>query len=132
MRRTHRWSRPWSLLAAITVVLGFLGPQLGGFLGHEIPWPAIVMAAVSSVVTLSGLALGWWVYGRRSVVLNTRTLKNRAGYLYDALVMKLYFDITYERLIVRPYMRRGGAACRLRHASRRRRRSMAWRPAGAG
>ena len=36
-------------------------------------------------------------------MLNTRTLKNRAGYLYDALVMKLYFDITYERLIVRPY-----------------------------
>jgi NADH-quinone oxidoreductase subunit L len=96
---------PMVLLAAITVVLGFLGPQLGVFLGHEIPWPAIAMAATSSVVTIGGIALGWWVYGRRSVVLNTRTLKNRAGYLYDALVMKLYFDITYEHLIVRPFMR---------------------------
>jgi NADH-quinone oxidoreductase subunit L len=96
---------PMVLLAAITVVLGFLGPQLGVFLGHEIPWPALVMAGVSSLVTFSGIGLGWWVYGRRSVVLNTRTLKNRTGYLYDALVMKFYFDLTYERLIISPFIR---------------------------
>jgi len=102
---THRTMvAPMVLLAVITVMLGFLGPSLGVFLGHEIPWPAIAMAAVSSVVTMSGLGLGWWVYGRRSVVLNTRTLKNRTGYLYDALQRKLYFDIIYEYLIVRPYM----------------------------
>jgi NADH:ubiquinone oxidoreductase subunit 5 (subunit L)/multisubunit Na+/H+ antiporter MnhA subunit len=43
------------------------------------------------------------VYGRRSVVLNTASLKRRGGYLYDALCMKLYFDITYEYVFVRPF-----------------------------
>lgn len=96
---------PMLLLAAITAGIGFAGPLFGEFLGHEIPWPAIGTASLSTAVAFSGLVLGWWFYGRTRVVVNTRTVKDRAGYFYDALAAKLYFDLTYDRLIVRPFMR---------------------------
>lgn len=94
---------PMVLLAAITSVLGFFGPRIGAFLGHEIPWPDPVMAATSLAVGATGLAVGWWAYGRRNIVLNTRSLKERAGYGYDMLVQKLYFDLTYEYFVIRPF-----------------------------
>jgi NADH:ubiquinone oxidoreductase subunit 5 (subunit L)/multisubunit Na+/H+ antiporter MnhA subunit len=39
------------------------------------------------------------------VVINTRPLKERAGALYAALALKLYFDLTYDHFIVKPYAR---------------------------
>jgi NADH-quinone oxidoreductase subunit L len=96
---------PMVLLAAITATIGFAGPRIGDFLGHEIPWPDPLMAGISTVVALGGLSLGWWAYGRRRVVLNTRSLKQRIGPLYDTLVQKLYFDLTYEYAFIRPFMR---------------------------
>ncbi len=100
---------PMLLLAAITTGIGFTGPMFGEFLGHEIPWPAIGTAALSSAVALSGLVLGWWFYGRTTVVVNTRTVKDRAGYFYEALAAKLWFDLTYDRLLIRPFMRLAAA-----------------------
>jgi NADH-quinone oxidoreductase subunit L len=96
---------PMVVLAAITTVIGFAGPSLGAFLGHKIPWPDPTAAGISTVTAALGLTLGWWAYGRRSIVLNTRSLKQRAGYAYDILAQKLYFDVTYEYFIVRPFMR---------------------------
>ena len=95
---------PMVLLAAITAVIGVLSPAFSVFVGHEGEWPAIGMALTSSAVAFSGIGLGWYFYGRRSVVVNTRTVKQRMGYVYQALVQKLYFDLTYERLIIVPYM----------------------------
>jgi NADH-quinone oxidoreductase subunit L len=96
---------PMGVLAAITAVIGFAGPALGEFLGHEIPWPDPGLAALSLGVAGAGLALGWWTYGRRSVVLNTRRIKQRVRPLYGALDQKLYFDLTYDYFIVKPYGR---------------------------
>lgn len=96
---------PMILLASISATIGFFGPMFGEFLGHEIPWPAAGTAGLSSAVAFSGLALGWWFYGRTRVVVNTRSVKERAGYLYDMLAQKFWFDLTYDRLIVRPFMR---------------------------
>ncbi|MCL4079288.1 NADH-quinone oxidoreductase subunit L [Coriobacteriia bacterium Es71-Z0120] len=96
---------PMVVLAAITAVIGFAGPAIGEFLGHEIPWPQPGVAALSVGVAVAGLAAGWWVYGRRTMVLNTRPLKERAGALYTALTLKLYFDLTYDHFIVKPYAR---------------------------
>jgi NADH-quinone oxidoreductase subunit L len=62
-----------------------------------------VLALLSTAVAGSGLVAGWLVYGRGTV--STETLKRRAGYLYNALQQKLYFDLIYENLIVYPYMR---------------------------
>ncbi len=95
---------PMVLLAVITAAIGFTAPGFSKFLGHAGHWPDPLIAGGSTAVALAGLALGWWAYGRRSVVLNTRSLKERAGYAYDALAKKLYFDLTYEYFIIRPYM----------------------------
>ena len=96
---------PMGVLAAITAVIGFAGPALGEFLGHEIPWPDPALAALSLGVAGAGLVLGWWAYGRRRVVLNTRTIKHVVRPLYGALDQKLYFDLTYDYFIVKPYGR---------------------------
>jgi len=103
---------PMVVLATITAGIGFTSPAFSAFLGHEGHWPALGMALTSTVVGLSGITLGWWVYGRRTVVVNTRSIKQRMGYAYDALVQKLYFDLTYERLIVGPYVALAGLLAR--------------------
>jgi len=96
---------PMVLLAAITTVIGFSAPYFSEFLGHHGHWPDPPIAIGSSVVALAGLALGWWAYGRRHLVLNTRSLKQRAGQGYTVLEQRFYFDITYDYLVIRPYMR---------------------------
>ncbi len=96
---------PMAVLALITLVIGFFAPAFARLLGHEGAWPALGAALGSSAVAVAGLTLGWWAYGRRHVALNTRSLKSRAHYLYDALAQKLYFDVTYEYLVVRPFER---------------------------
>lgn len=94
---------PMVVLAAITLVIGFAGPWLGEFLGHRIPWPDPTMAGTGTLVAISGLALGGWAYGRPTKRLNTAPLKKRAGVGYDMLAQKLYFDVTYQYFIVRPF-----------------------------
>ena len=95
---------PMVLLASITTVVGVTSPAFSAFVGHEGHWPDVTMALFGSSVALAGIALGWFVYGRRSVVINTRGLKQRMAYPYQALVQKLYFDLTYEWLIIRPFV----------------------------
>jgi NADH-quinone oxidoreductase subunit L len=104
LREGHRsMLLPMGVLGAITAVIGFTGPAIGRFLGHEIPWPEPATAALSTSVAGAGLALGWFVYGRRSRVLNTRVIQERIGFAYDVLVNKLYLDLTYQYFVVRPY-----------------------------
>lgn len=94
---------PMVLLAGITTVVGFTTVKYAQFLGHEGEWPAPIMWVLSLAIAGTGFALGWWIYGRRSVVVNTRVWKLRLGYLYAALSQKLYFDLTYEFFFVRGY-----------------------------
>ncbi|MBE0417713.1 MAG: NADH-quinone oxidoreductase subunit L [Coriobacteriia bacterium] len=96
---------PMGVLAAITAVVGFTALGFSEFLGHAGYWPDPAMAIVSTLVAISGLAVGWWVYGRRHLVLNTRALKDRAGHAYTVLAQKYYFDVTYDHVIIRPYIR---------------------------
>jgi NADH-quinone oxidoreductase subunit L len=103
---------PMGVLAAITTVIGFSAPFFSEFLGHDGHWPDPAIAIGSSVVALCGLALGWWAYGRRHLVLNTRSLKQRAGSGYTVLEQKFYFDITYDYLVIRPYIRAAEALSR--------------------
>jgi NADH-quinone oxidoreductase subunit L len=100
---------PMGMLATITAVIGFAGPSIGRFLGHEIPLPELGTALTSTAVAAAGLALGWFVYGRRSKVINTRALKERGQLLYGVLVNKFYLDLTYEHFLVKPYAQAAGA-----------------------
>jgi NADH-quinone oxidoreductase subunit L len=94
---------PMVLLAGVTVVLGFATTTYAALLGHEGEWPVLGMWLLSVAIAGAGGGLGWWVYGRRSVVVNTRVWKQRFGYAYDALNAKFYFDLTYNYVFVRAY-----------------------------
>ncbi len=100
---------PMGVLAAISAVIGFGSPYFAQFLGHEGQWPDAAIALTSTAVAGLGLALGWWVYGRRTRVINTRPLKQRFAVVYDALSLKLYFDLTYDYFIVKQFSRLAGA-----------------------
>jgi NADH-quinone oxidoreductase subunit L len=103
---------PMSLLALITVGAGFLSPTFAEFLGHHGVWPEMGVALGSTAVAAVGIAVGWWFYGRRSVVVNTRVWKARLGYFYQALGQKLYFDLTYDRLFIKGFFVASEAASR--------------------
>ena len=94
---------PMVALAAVTCVIGFGTVRFAEFLGHEGEWPTLLLVAISVVVAGTGIGAGWWVYGRRSVVVNTRVYKERLGVLYGALRQKLYFDTAYDLLVIKPY-----------------------------
>lgn len=96
---------PMGMLATITTLIGFFGPALGRFLGHEMPLPALPMALTSTGVALAGIALGWFVYGRRTRGVNTRVIKERLPYVYGVLENKLYLDLTYDYFFIKPYER---------------------------
>ncbi|HET6350995.1 MAG TPA: NADH-quinone oxidoreductase subunit L [Coriobacteriia bacterium] len=96
---------PMVLLAAITVVGGFGTTLYAQLLGHEGEWPAPAMWILSLVIAGTGMTLGWWFYGRRDIVVNTRVWKQRLGWFYGALSQKLYFDLTYERLLIGGFFR---------------------------
>ena len=96
---------PMVVLAAITVVAGLGTTVYAALLGHEGEWPAPGMWLLSLVIAGTGIGIGWWVYGRRSVNVNTRVWKQRFGYFYDALASKFYFDLTYSFVLVKGYFR---------------------------
>jgi len=96
---------PMSVLAIITVFVGFGTTLYAAFLGHEGEWPSLLMLGISVAVAGAGIGVGWWVYGRRSVVVNTQVWKQRFGYFYAMLTSKFYFDLTYDALFVRGYAR---------------------------
>ena len=96
---------PMVLLAVITLFLGFGSTTFMTFLGEPGEWPTVALIAASTTVAAIGIGTGWWMYGRRSVVVNTGAYKVRLGPIYGALQQKLYFDLAYDVLIIRPYMR---------------------------
>ncbi|MBA4370574.1 MAG: NADH-quinone oxidoreductase subunit L [Coriobacteriaceae bacterium] len=95
---------PMVVLALITLVAGWGVVAFAGFLGHEGEWPQPQFYLPSLASAGLGLAAGWWAYGRRSAVLNTSWLKHRLSHAYDMLAQKLYFDMTYDVLLVRPFI----------------------------
>jgi NADH-quinone oxidoreductase subunit L len=94
---------PMVALATITVFLGAGSLAFAKFLGEHGEWPAIPLILGSTAVAATGIGIGWWVYGRRSVVVNTQVYKTALGPVYHALEQKLYFDLTYDRLFIKPY-----------------------------
>ncbi len=92
------------VLASITCVLGFASPAFAEFLGGEGMWPQPGIALPSLAVAAAGLVSGWWIYGRRGVVVNTRIYKERFARLYGILEQRLHFDTFYHQVIVEPFV----------------------------
>lgn len=100
---------PTVVLAAVTTVIGFGSPAFARFLGYEGEWPSLPMALTSTTVALAGIAVGWFVYGRRERTVDVGALQRRFSFLYRPLVEKLYVDRAYELLVIRPYGRLAAA-----------------------
>ncbi len=96
---------PMVVLAAITAFLGWASPGFAEFLGGHGKWPELVVALPSLSVAGVGMAAGWWIYGRRGVVLNTQILKQRFRYAYGVLDQRLHFDRIYHVTVLAPYFR---------------------------
>ncbi len=101
---TWHMMAPMAVLSVLTVAVGWLAVSFSELLGHVGHWPEPLYYLPSTAAAMSGMALGWWVYGRSAIVLNTTALKDRAGYLYDMFAQKLYFDLTYDHLVVRRFV----------------------------
>jgi NADH-quinone oxidoreductase subunit L len=95
---------PMVALAVVTCVIGFASVRFAEFLGHEGEWPSLLLIGISVGIATLGIGSGWWVYGRPSVVVNTRVYKERMGVIYGALRQKLYFDAAYDYLFIKPFM----------------------------
>jgi NADH-quinone oxidoreductase subunit L len=89
---------PMVVLATITTLLGATSVVFAGFLGEVKSPPALGMAITGSVFALGGIAAGLWVYAFAG--LDTDDLKRRFPRVYGVLVGKLYFDLTYRRVLV--------------------------------
>jgi NADH-quinone oxidoreductase subunit L len=87
---------PMGVLAAITAVVGFTSPAFAGFLGEVKGWPDLAMATAGTIAALSGIGLGWWVYGAKRV--DTAAIIARYPRFYGIFANKFYFDLTYDRL----------------------------------
>jgi len=100
---------PMGALAGITVLLGWASPAFAGFLGGHGQWPELAVAIPSLTVAAAGLTAGWWMYGRRGVVVNTRIYKQRFSHVFGALDQRMYFDWLYDAALIRPYFALSGA-----------------------
>jgi NADH-quinone oxidoreductase subunit L len=70
-----------------------------------LPFEAMPMIIASTAGVL-GLALGWWVYGRRPLTAGQRDpLEVRMGALYTVLKNKYYIDEVYNYVFVQPTKR---------------------------
>jgi NADH-quinone oxidoreductase subunit L len=94
---------PMVALATITVFLGAGSLAFAKFLGEHGEWPGLPLILVSTAVAATGIGTGWWFYGRRSVVVNTQAFKTVMGPLYSVLQHKLYFDVVYDSVFIKPY-----------------------------
>ena len=68
--------------------------------GFEFEWTPVILSVVAGI---SGLSLGWLVYGRRPLVVGQQDpLVKVLGPLYGVLANKYYFDDLYDVALVRP------------------------------
>ena len=109
---------PLIVLAFFAITLGFVGiPEeivghgnnwFHNFIGHEYPATplSIQVMVLSSVLAVSGLGLGWLVYGRKPLLqgqmdpLEKGMKKVRLGWFYEAMRNKFYFDEIYQATFI--------------------------------
>jgi NADH-quinone oxidoreductase subunit L len=107
---------PLSILSACAVLLGFLGtpawPWLQSFLedapftfsfaGFSAPGLVAVMLT-SSAIVLTGIAAGWWFYGRTPIASATAAdpLENLQPSIFTVLAHAFYVDAFYDATVIR-------------------------------
>ncbi len=106
---------PLVILAVFAATLGFVGtPAWPGFqhyltgpeagAAHEaFGWKGLSLMLLSTLVVLSGIGLGWWLYGRKPVskAEDIDTLEQWRPDLFAVLRQKYYIDELYDATVVR-------------------------------
>ena len=107
---------PLVILAVFAALLGFIGTPawpwfqeflegrraafgFGQFVGNGI----LPLMVVSSAIVFAGLALGWWLYGRRPISRadDPDALEQLQPGVFHALAQRLYVDEFYELSVIR-------------------------------
>jgi NADH-quinone oxidoreductase subunit L len=107
---------PLIVLAAFSILLGFIGtpawPWFQKFLnGEPLAWePSRLFAhetlglmALSSVIVLAGIGLGWWLYGRKPLTKADApdVLEQLRPDIFGLLSSKYFVDEVYEASVIR-------------------------------
>jgi len=90
---------PMVVLASLAAIAGFFGPALAAFTGGHGAWPVPWIAATSQLAVATGFGVAYYVYGRRTAVVNTRALKERYALAYATITRGFYFDNLYNLLV---------------------------------
>lgn len=80
----------------------FLAPTIEEVIHLEVPDFDITPVVLSSVIAVSGLAAGWWVYVRKPLEVGQPDPLTRLGGFYTFLNRKWYFDELYDWAFIRP------------------------------
>jgi NADH-quinone oxidoreductase subunit L len=109
---------PLIILAIFAAGLGLMGTpwanQVYALIGHEAEVAghhlehaefSLLVALISTLAAVGGLAGAWLIYGRRTITERTDPLESRLGPLYQWLQDKWYFDELYAKVIIRPTVR---------------------------
>lgn len=106
---------PLVILAVFAALLGFVGtpawPWFQEFLAGRRPAfdfgafgnGILPLMAVSSVIVFAGLALGWWLYGRKPIARADEldALERLQPQIFHALGKRLYVDEFYDLSVLR-------------------------------
>jgi NADH-quinone oxidoreductase subunit L len=110
---------PLIILAFFAITLGFVGipEEIVGygnnwwhhFVGEEFPSTplSVPVMVLSSVLSVGGLGLGWFIYGRKPLEkgqmdpLQKGMSKVKLGWLYTAMQKRFYFDELYHAIFIR-------------------------------
>jgi len=107
---------PLIVLAAFSILLGFIGTpawpwfqeflngrplalQLTRLVEHE----ALRLMALSSMIVLAGMGLGWWLYGRKAMnqAESRDVLEQMRPDIFALLSRKYFVDEVYEATVIR-------------------------------
>jgi NADH-quinone oxidoreductase subunit L len=97
---------PMAALAVITLGIGFFSREFAALLSEVKGWPDLGMATAGTLVALSGIAVGVWIFGMKKV--DTEAVKARFPRTYRAFMNKFYFDLFYDRVFVRGFVALAG------------------------
>jgi NADH-quinone oxidoreductase subunit L len=97
---------PLVILSVFAVGLGWFGGKYGHYMATdegEAGSGKLLVMALSVVVGLIGIALGWMIYGRKPLATATDAdpLQAKLGVLYTWLQHKWYVDEIYEATLIR-------------------------------
>ncbi|HUY57316.1 MAG TPA: NADH-quinone oxidoreductase subunit L [Candidatus Micrarchaeaceae archaeon] len=94
----------------VTVFSSFLQPVLGTPAAHASDGIQALALVVGTLLSLTGLALAWGVYGRKAI--SPGLISQRLPWLYQLSLRKFYWDEIYTATLVRPTLACAGVVRR--------------------